>query len=1086
MIPFLKAVAEGYTSRFKTHGLAKPYRYCFVFPNKRAGTFFLKYLRELNPDGIIAPEISTISDFTARLSGRVINSRIDLIFLLYNCYCDLLNANSGAGRERAVSFDAFRKWGETVLRDFNEVDMQNVDADAIFSNVADFRRISSSFLTEEQRKVIEEYFGYSTPNYDENKFWIDFDKEVANGEISIELPHLERKVSDTSGTSPASEASQADNESKKKLRTKFIHLWKILAPLYHRFHDEMKRLRLSSSGAAYRLAIQNLESAIDADDDTQLRKMLPMDKLVMIGFNALSMSERELFRLLKRIDSPNAEEGNLTDFVWDRTGPILSDRNNSAGRFVTLNMRDFPAPEWLLPFLKRSDAKSLPPRLEQIAAPSKVMQVKIAAGVISKIKEELTNHDSFADAKVALVVPEESLLLPLLYSMPKDLQDVNLTMGYPLKLTSVTSFLVLLRRLQMMRRDSKQYNGYAFEPLSDLLSHPYSHAIFSTPLINKFRKDKEKRHVNVIRETDLKELGEKAAEILRPLQGDSTSTDVIRYLDRVLEIIGQTLYKSRNMVSADDYGLIKGDLEMQNVAAWRDALRLFEDSIREYKVELGVAATLAEAYRLLQGEIVAFEGEPLHGLQIMGLLETRALDFDHLVIVGLNDRTIPGRMRQRSFIPNVIRRGFGMPPNGYQEELFGYYFYRLISRAQRATFIFDNRVTGSNGGESRYLLQLKYLYAPQELKKIEYKFSLAGRDIIHHEIEKTADVQKALLRYCDPEFKIVRGYNRRKNLSASLLKTLTDCELKFYYKAVLDLKDDPAPSPSVDAISMGNFIHKVMEMLYVPNKQDREKWIDIPIEITPSILDEYLDDEGQDYIYRIIQRLINHEHYHKPDDHIDDPLPIDTEIIAKNLRKYVNDILNYDRRLAPFKIYGVEIRENLEYKLLLNPEDEVAKHRFININMEYALDRVDDAECENPGELRIVDYKTGGSHISANSLKGLFESDYRKNNLLQLLIYSLLANLKREEAGLPTFDYKLRIYPAGRIMNKIHDSYNLRKEMEPRIDKSYIITSSDIADDFKVLFDKQLHSIFDWNRKFCADVSFDKCSRCAFFGACSS
>ncbi len=1063
--PFLQSIAKGYSSRFNKPGLPLSYEYCFVFPNKRAGTFFLKYLRDQNSGGLISPEITTITDFTGRLSGRVVGNRLDLIFLLYNCYCDILSPGvSPEDRSKVLSFDSFRKWGDTVLRDFNDVDMQNVDPEKIFKNISDLKKIMSNFLTDEQKRVIEEYFGYKVPDTSEDGFWIDFDKETETIADPTEETHEDSVIAGL---------KDQTNISKPTLRSKFIHLWKVLLPLYVRFHKAMNERGIATSGAAYRLAVENLISATeDTCDSEKINELLPWKKIVMVGFNALSLSERLLFRTLSRLTSPSGDE-RLVDFIWDATGPVLSDRNNPAGRFVNINRRDFPEPKWIKEYMEESKAIRLPGKMEIAASPSKVMQVKIASNIISDLKDEIGN-EPFDNARVALVVPDESLLLPLLYSIPEGLENVNLTMGYPLKLTAVTSFLVLLRRLQLSRRDSSEYKGFAYENLSDLLSHPYSHAIFSTKKIRKFRKEYERRHITVVREKDLQQLGPHASVVLHPLSENMSSSEVIRYLEDVLRIIAGSLTSAENK---DDSGnLIKEKIDMTHISAWFDALRRFEDSVDEYGVRLSVSATLGEAYRLLQGEVVALEGEPLQGLQIMGMLETRALDFDHIVIVGMNDRTIPGRMKQRSFIPNVIRRGFGMPVNTYQEELFGYYFFRLISRAKTATFIYDNRVSGGNGGESRYLLQLRYLYARDEINVCEYKFSLSGNKTIIKSINKDLLVRNRLNRYCNPEFVIRYERPYRKNLSASLMKTYTDCPVKFYYKAILDFKDDPEASLSVSPITIGNIIHGVIEELYIPDKNMREKWLEEPIKITAEKITHLLSPDGQERILKLIQDKILKEHF-KIDDSKDNDYAASAEIdiIGHNLRLYINDILNYDLKKVPFNLYGTEIREHLEYEI---PGGK-------KINMEYALDRVDDINCESEEERRIVDYKTGGSHITVSSLEGLMQPDYRKNNLLQLLVYSLLINYKRGLEGKSPIDFKPVIYPVGRLMKK-YGKAGEKEDMLPKIGETYLESTKDILPDFKIIFDSMLTEIFISEDPFEAEITQKRCELCPFIDACKT
>lgn len=355
MIPFLKSVARAYVERYENSGVLSDT--CFVFPNKRAGTFFLKYLQDITDGLRFAPCVTTISDLTADLSGRVVNTRLDTLFLLHKCYCEIVSPHlTPEGRDEYLSFDAFRRWGETVLSDFNEVDIHLAPADALFKNLFDFRSIASTFLTPDQRALVEEYFGYRvSKQYDDDRFWLEFGERYAELDGTTDVS--------SSGDTP---------------RSRFIHLWKVLSPLYERFHAALAQRGLTTSGGAYRLATENLETAINAGQE-EASRLLPYRKMVMIGFNALSMSERKLFGLLKSIGQNDAHDDAFADFIWDSTGPILSDRRNSAGRFIAINRRDFPSPDWVTPYMELSKATTLSPEIHAISSPSKVMQVKIAA-----------------------------------------------------------------------------------------------------------------------------------------------------------------------------------------------------------------------------------------------------------------------------------------------------------------------------------------------------------------------------------------------------------------------------------------------------------------------------------------------------------------------------------------------------------------------------------------------------------------------------------------------------------------------------------------------------------------------------------
>ncbi len=1047
MIPFLKSVARAYVERYENSGVLSDT--CFVFPNKRAGTFFLKYLQDITDGLRFAPCVTTISDLTADLSGRVVNTRLDTLFLLHKCYCEIVSPHlTPEGRDEYLSFDAFRRWGETVLSDFNEVDIHLAPADALFKNLFDFRSIASTFLTPDQRALVEEYFGYRvSKQYDDDRFWLEFGERYAEFDGTTDVS--------SSGDTP---------------RSRFIHLWKVLSPLYERFHAALAQRGLTTSGGAYRLATENLETAINAGQE-EVSRLLPYRKMVMIGFNALSMSERKLFGLLKSIGQNDAHDDTFADFIWDSTGPILSDRRNSAGRFIAINRRDFPSPNWVTPYMELSKATTLSPEIHAISSPSKVMQVKIAADIIGRLKEDI-GPEPFDDARVAMVLPDESLLLPLLYSLPDSLGDANLTMGYPLKLTSVTSFLTLLRRMQLLRRDSSTYNGYAFEEVRNLLGHPYAHAIIGTRRIMEFISFFEHRHISVVKDSDLPRLGRQATRLLSPLGANATPAEVIHYLDDALAMI-ETALMGQN---ADNPLPLNGKMEIANVTAWRDALARLDDTIEEYGVRLSMPGTLAEAYRLLQGEIVAFEGEPLKGLQIMGMLETRALDFEHLLVVAVNDRTIPRRSRQRSFLPNVLRRGYGLPPINYAESLFAYYFYRMMSRAKKVTLIYDSRPSGMTGGPSRYLLQLENIYARNLIKHTEYKFALKSREAKPYVVDKSDTMLNKLSAYLHPASPGERQYN----FSASTLKHYIQCPLKFYFHTIEGLHDDPDNSDTVDPITYGNLIHRALEILLIPDKSMRGRWLDTPITVTSDIIDDIV--ANRNHIYDLVHRILNEDYYHLPPQEIGRPLLPDTEIIAGVAVRHIINVLLYDKKRTPFSLYGCEIKGTLRYPL---PDGR-------QLNMTYAIDRADNADCLNQDEIRIVDYKTGSSHISAPSLEDVFNGDALADHFFQLQLYADLLNRNRATEGKSQLSVKPVIYPVASIHKKV--DYTQKKKIFPKIanqwidchDQTYISPTGEttLNEAFSRRLDIMLSEIFNPAIPFRATCDTDRCQYCVFHSVC--
>lgn len=1054
MIPFLKAVAEGYAA----HAKEDLNSYCFVFPNKRARTFFYSYLRKSTAYSaslkqrhtLITPEATTITDFTAMLSGKVVDSKIDLVFLLFKCYRDLFAADA--------SFDSFRRWGETVLNDFSEVDMNLADPASLFKNLSDFRNITSSFLTPEQRDVIEEYFGYRLDNYNDSQFWISFSDDTDMPDLKNASAGDEESINDSGSDRIAADYITKQSTATKK---KFVRLWKVLYPLYERFHAELNQRGLATSGSAYREAIANIERA---DDNDTIYELIPFSKVVFVGFNALSGAERELFGIFKKLRSPVYPDQSFGDFVWDATGPVICHSANSAGHFVMRNIRHFPAPEWLLPYLNRCNAGDNMPELTAIAAPSKVAQVKIASDLISELHDQIDQKE-FDHAKVALILPDESLLIPMLYSMPRNIGKANLTMGYPLKLTSVTSFLMLLRRMQLIRRDSKEYQGYAFEEVDNLLAHPYAQAIIGRDKIRRFRHEYTRRHIRVVRDYDLRKLfGEKGEYLLMPIPKEASSSEVCEYLDRVLLMIGEH---------------IGSVIERSHVDAWREALLQFTDAIAEYNISMNVASTLGEAYKLLMGETIPFEGEPLKGLQIMGLLETRSLDFDHVYIISVNDKVIPMRSRKRSFLPNVIRRPYGLPPINYQENIFSYYFYRLLSRAKKVTMIYDNRASGLSGGVSRYIMQLKYLHARGKLKQVEYRYSPAAPERNYIQIPKDTPETRKKLSLFTPQGKAEHPESKPRYLSASNLKKYLACPLQFYYNAVENLQDDPAPSDGVDNLTYGNVVHHVMERLYLPqNEWRKERWLAQPIEITSEFIDDILNND--ELILQYLREEINAEHYHYDKDALDTPLQFDTEIVAKSALMQIKNILRYDKELTPFNLYGCEIRDSLVMTL----------ETGLEVNMTYAIDRIDDAQCEgNPNTVRVVDYKTGAAHTQALSIQDIFREDYKSSHLLQLLLYSHLLNESRVLDGKAPLSVKPVVYSIPRIFSRTARNAAIPSiggvkidyhdmEWDPEI-------KSTLIDEFMSGVEATIDQIFDENIDFVGRYDEETCAGCVYSTICS-
>ncbi len=984
--------------------------YLFVFPGKRSSKFFLRDLRKALPRGrvLLAPQTTTISSFVETLSQRIVAPKLDLIFLLYKCYCSL-NPPSSDGSP-AVSFDNFRMWGETVLNDFDEIDRYDVNPEELFKNIKDFKDIATDFLTDEQRKVMEEYFGHTPEVNEAGRFWKNCSPDK-NGEMTY-------------------------------LKHRFLQLWEVLLPLYNELNSQLTTSGLITPGGAYRLAVETLR-------DNEVSG-LPWKKIVFVGFNALSTAEHEIFSILRDME---CEDGSpYADFFWDATGPVLSSPNNSASKFVEINKKNFPMPEWALPHIATSECNYLPKLIKVVAAPSNSIQSKIAGDIIGEMQTRLPESD-FKDANVAMVLPDESLLLPTLYSLPEGIGDINLTMGYPLKLTSASSFVALLKRLQSKKRSHRGEAGFYHTDLRVFLSHPFVHLITPPEELASLRHEMSEKRLLIVPCSLIRECAPTLTTMLTPLDHDITAHEVIKYLEDALKTVEDALPNA-------DGAIVKATLDRDNIIEYRYALRQLDDAIARYNIPMQYKTVFNLADRMLAGKKVSFEGEPLQGLQVMGLLETRSIDFDYIVIPSMNERIVPRRIRTRTFIPDTLRKGYGLPPSNYQESLFSYYFYRMISRAKEVWMIYDaSPGEGLRTGDiSRYVLQLQYLYAPGKVESEKYSFTIASRHDEEVVIDKIPEIKEKL--------DLLTKEGSGVNFSASTIKKYISCPVRFFYESVMGIKTDPEVEIGIDAITLGNIFHRVMQIVYLPGEKERVLHFP-PKLITKEAIQGILDNK--EWLKGLVRKTINREVLHLPSDELNTPLRGSAEFMGPHILRLIRNVLRHDMSIAPFTLYGCEINDTVQYPL--------SDGR--TVNMTFSFDRLDGVTVDGKDRLRIVDYKSGKTYLAAENLEEVFEGKSTTGfNIFQLLLYSRLVGMLFEKRGLkpPTDSVMSEIYS----MTKLNDK---KENRNPKLGSMIVSDYSEIKDEFEKRLDDLLIEILDTDT-FSAVPSTQKCRNCPFISIC--
>lgn len=1002
---FLESVARAYLTKYTDLS-----NFCFVFPNIRSGSFFLKNLsNHLGERVMLAPEVLDIASFVTKVSGFDLATRIDLLFRLYKIYASHTGKSTELSDDKAVvEFDRFAPWGDVVINDFSEVEKYDVEAKSLFKNVRDFRDLSSNFLTEKQLEVIERYFGYRPAWSDVEGFW----------------------------------KSLNDSSDNSRIKKKFVELWQLLPELFYKLVGELEKEGLGMEGTLFRKAMQRIESeGADA---------LEWDHVVFVGFNMLSTTEARIFSELSKYEDSNGDS--YAEFLWDATGPVLGKDSESKGpatKAIRLNIKNFPMPAWALPFISKSDVTEMTPSVTISAAPSNSAQVKIAGETVAEWLKSIPK-EKMAEARAAIVLPDENLLMPLLHSLPEELKAVNLTMGYSIKYTSIASFVYHLRRLQQRRRKQNSETGYYFEDIKLLLSHPLIHILIGTDKTNIINSEIGTKHIRVVTPSWLKTHSEKLAELLTPLPAESTVDEAVEYLDNVLVALDKALGGNQTGLRT-----LNTRLERTQIGVYRMALSRILQSVRHHGIKMGSRTLFHLVDKLVGGEQVTFKGEPLMGLQVMGMLETRALDFDYVLILSMNDKVMPRRSQKRTFIPDSLRRSYVLPLSSQPEELYSYYFYRLLSRAESVNLVYDARAGEGmrSGGKSRFLLQLEMLYARNLIRKKNYTFELNTSINNPKPVEKTEAVRKKLAEFCDAE--------NGRNLSASALMNYAACQVKFYYKNVAQLTDDNEPEDFINAANQGNIVHEAMLKLYFPQDK-RGKYLKAGkrIELTSDKLTEILND--REAIERAVKRAVNHHHYKIDKTDPDRELTGTVAMVAERLADQIESVIRHDISISPITLVGGELEGITRFKLGRAPE----------INIRSALDRVDIVN----GTLRIVDYKTGKAHVEARTFDDIFNGNYDSKYTIQLMLYSLLLEdrMSKEKESVPE-DISMLIYDVNTISSGA---------VAPKIGRQSITSHKELREEFVARLEDLICEIFDRDKPFEPTADEKNCEFCNLKAYC--
>ena len=962
MKPFLYQVA---TLFYQQYG-AEIHRLAFVFPNRRAGLFFQKYLSEISERPLFSPSILTINDLFMQLSGKHPADKIQMLFRLYELY----KQRSGSSE----SFDEFIYWGEMLLNDFDDIDKYMVDARMLFRNVSDLKSLDDDFnyLSPEQVQAIR-------------SFWSSFYPK---------------------GDSPNQQH--------------FLELWEILYDLYAGLRTSLAKDGCGYDGMIFREVVEQLEKEPMSD--------FPFDQVVFVGLNALSVSEERLLLALQK--------KGVADFYWDYVGPWVTDPDNKASFFLERNLRLFPS-RMQLPVTEPVQAE-----IRVMGVPSAIGQAKQVYPILQALADEQQLTDESA-LRTAIVLPDEHLLVPVLNAIPEAIQHINVTMGYPLAGTPVAALMEYILTLQKNIRYIDRVPVFYFRDVLPILNHQYVMAA-APEEVSQLVKDMTAGNRIYVHAADLNR-HELLSILFTPVQNTEELSD---YLIHVLEALNACLRNNRP--NPDDEEMISNstqttaDIEQEFIFHYFATVNRMKEVMREAKIEMRLDTYFRLLKRMTDLITIPFEGEPLSGLQVMGVLETRALDFDRLIILSMNEGIFPLKKAANSFIPYNLRRGFGLPTYEHQDSVWAYHFYRLIRRAKQVTLLYDTRTTGLQTGEvSRFVHQLRYHYQYPLIDELVV-YDVASSAVPPISVQKTAEVEKLLSDFL---------FGGPRALSASAINTYLDCPLKFYFSVLEQIQEEDEITETVDRDVFGSILHKVMEDLYAPFKGKL---------VTADLLKLLRKD--QPLLTGTIARAFAELFFKSP---VVRPLEGENFLTGEMIRKYAEKILEQDARFTPF--HYIESEKKVRATITLSDRRIVQLKGFI--------DRVDSLDRV----LRIVDYKTGSGKLEFESVEGLFDKEAkdRPKAVMQVFLYAWMYQQLPEYTGMPI---QPAIYYLRTLFQRSFDPVVEQKKGRGKADK--VNSFQDFASDFEDKLRQCLDEIFDLDIPFTQTETGKACAYCSFRGLC--
>lgn len=798
-----------------------------------------------------------------------------------------------------------------------------------------------------------------------------------------------------------------------ELKQRFISMWNVLGDIYAEYKALLESQSIAYEGMLYRQVIEQLD--VEA---------LPYNKYIFVGFNVLNKVEHTLFKKLN--------EAGKAMFYWDYDTFYLNKTPHEAGEFIRRNLRDFPS-ELPASFF---DNLNQPKEVTFIESPTENGQVRYLP---QWIRENLTSQEK----ETAVVLCNEALLQPVLHALPDNVKHINITMGFPLSQTPAYSFVNALMELHTSGYNPN--NGrYLFAEVISVLKHPYTRQL--SPEAEKLEQTLTRDNRFYPLPSELKQ--DNVLELLfTPRRND---LDLCSMLSEALKEVA-VIYQQQAASHSDAFDQLYRESLFKTYTLVNRFHTLIES--KELNVQAGTFQRLLT--RVMSSSSIPFHGEPAIGMQVMGVLETRNLDFRHLIMLSVNEGQLPKAGGDSSFIPYNLRKAFGMTTIDHKIAVYAYYFYRLMQRAEKVTLVYNTATDGINRGElSRFMLQFLIEWGYPVLRK-QLEAAQSPQDSTPIIIEKTPDIMERMKSVFD-----IRN-NPKALISPSALNCYLDCPLKFYYKYVALLSAPDEVTADIDSAKFGSIFHYAAEHIYKDLTAHGKL-------ISKENLETLLKDEVrlQTYVDNGFKELFFNLPPNEQPEYNGIQL-INSAVIVK----YIQQLLRNDLRYAPFTFIGSEQRifENIE--ICTSTGD-------IQSRIGGIIDRID-----SKGEsLRIVDYKTGGDADTPANVQSLFIPDKKRSNyVFQTFLYASIVCKKLREKN----DSRLVAPALLYIHRAASEKYSPVIQMgEPRKPKEPVDNFAQYEGDFRENLKTLLEDIFNPDISFTQTEIEDKCAYCDFRALC--